>query len=352
MIRVRDRGGLDVTGRLAFAPTPGSFTGTLAALAAPDVVGRVPFGRVVATADAEVAVFPFNVPTAVVGEEDRLAFCRLVRDNAAHGLRTVAMVAHDHTRPVDIGQPDAVVLRTSMLASTTYVGEHAMPVFVHDPWSGEVVWREWRTLPVLGFMGRAASDGGRSQSLSPEAVHAGFHVIDAPAAAGARVFSVPIDIGGVLRVKALAGLRGSTLVDPAVVVRDRFYGHYSDDERRAMRAEYARHLAASDYVLCARGYGNFSIRLFETLAMGRVPVLLESDLVLPCADVVDWDGLAVRVPLADIDRVDEHVAAAHAEGPERFAWRQRAAREAWGRWLSVDGFAGYVASHILRMRPA
>lgn len=340
-----------MSGRLDVALTPGPFTGGRAILATADAAGDVPLGRVVGPADADVAVFPFNLPTAVVDEADRLAFRRLVAENAAGGLRTVAMVAHDHSRPLDVGQPDAVVLRTSMLASAAHTGEHAMPVFVHDPWSGAVEWRAWRERPVVGFMGRAASDGGRSQSLSADAVHAGFHVIDPPVTRGAAVFSVPIDIGGVLRVKALDGLSGSTLVQPSVVVRDRFYGHYAEEERHAMRVEYARHLASSDYVLCVRGYGNFSIRLFETLAMGRVPVLLESDLVLPCADVVDWDGLAVRVPLADIHRVDAHVAAAHAEGPARFAWRQETARAAWERWLSVDGFAGYVATHILGIWP-
>ena len=164
------------------------------------------------------------------------------------------------------------------------------------------------------------------------------------------VFRTPVNIGRVLRSRALAGLSASTIVEPDIVVRDVYFGVYDVARQERMRAEFAAQMRASDYVLCVRGAGNFSVRLFETLAMGRVPVLLETDLVLPCADVIDWDAIAVRVPLAAIDDVDVRVAAAHAEGPERFAWRQRAAREAWERWLRVDGYARYVATRVLAGR--
>ena len=96
-----------------------------------------------------------------------------------------------------------------------------------------------------------------------------------------------------------------------------------------------------------RGAGNFSIRLFETLAAGRVPVIVDTDLALPCADVVDWQGLGVWIPIGEIDRIDEVVARSHAEdGAEGFEQRQRAARAAFVDVLSAKGFAGYVAQHL------
>lgn len=96
-----------------------------------------------------------------------------------------------------------------------------------------------------------------------------------------------------------------------------------------------------------RGAGNSSIRLFETLAAGRVPVIVDTDLTLPCADVIDWQGLGVWIPIGEIDRIDEVVAQSHAEdGVEGFERRQRAARTAFVDVLSAKAFAAYVAQHL------
>lgn len=316
---------------------------TLARAASDGVV----LGEVAPLANAEVALFPFEVASVVRTPGDLDALRSVVAGNAGFGMRTVVCLDHDHCRPVDLGQPDAVVLRTSMIASMPYDGEHAMPPSIDDPWAGGPVrWRSWRPQPRVGFMGRV--DAAQTQLLASydpaEPVPAGFTRTDG---AEPEMFPLPVDLGGLLRRRALAGLSGSTLVEPAIVVRDRFFGHYDAADRPGMRTQYAAHLDESDYVLCVRGYGNYSIRLFETMAMGRVPVLLESELVLPCADVVDWDAIAVRVPLSGIDRIDEYVAGAHGEGLAAFERRQRAAREAWLSWLSVDGFARYVADVIL-----
>lgn len=338
---------------LRVAVTPGPFTPGVSAswrsmtLADPTADGVV-LGEVTPVADADVALFPYEIASVVRTPADLDALRSVVSANARAGLRTVVCLDHDHCRPVSVGQPDAIVLRTSMIASMDYVGEHAMPPRVEDPWAGgPAQTRPWNPVPRVGFMGRV--DAAQTRLLAAydpaEPVPAGFSRSEG---APEEMFPLPVDLGGLLRRRAIAGLSPSTRVESSIVVRDRFFGHYDAADRRAMRSEYGAHLADSDYVLCVRGYGNYSIRLFETLAMGRVPVVLESELVLPCADVVDWDAIAVRVPLADIDRIDAAVAAAHADGPEAFEGRQRAARQAWLRWLCVDGFARYVADVIVR----
>ncbi len=342
-----------MTGPLTVALTPGSLAGGppraghAAALLTATADGIV-LGRTAPVGDAQVAAFPFELASVVATPEDRDALTALVAGNAAAGLRTIVCLDHDYSRPVDLGQPDAVVLRTSMQASATYAGEHAMPPLVEDPWAGATPeWRPWRRRPGVGFMGQVnAGATHRLAGHTPGAPPPEGHWLAGPREPS--VFPQPVDVSGVIRSRALAGLAGSAVVDASVVVRDQFHGNVDDaGERARRRVEYAAHLAASDYVLCVRGAGNYSIRLFETMAMGRVPVIVETDLVLPCADVVDWDGLAVRVPLSEITRVDVHVAAAHDQGPEAFARRQLLAREAYVQWLCAEGFARYVADVIL-----
>ena len=40
--------------------------------------------------------------------------------------------------------------------------------------------------------------------------------------------------------------------------------------------EYESSLGNSDYVLCPRGFGNTSIRFYESLSAGRIPILVDS----------------------------------------------------------------------------
>ncbi len=45
--------------------------------------------------------------------------------------------------------------------------------------------------------------------------------------------------------------------------------------------EYQENLSQSDYILCPRGFGNVSIRFYETLSSGATPILIESGAKLP-----------------------------------------------------------------------
>jgi hypothetical protein len=62
------------------------------------------------------------------------------------------------------------------------------------------------------------------------------------------------------------------------ILRDKWFnGAYEDGRlnRARMdesRREYVENMFGSDYVLCTRGSGNFSIRFYETLSSGRIRV--------------------------------------------------------------------------------
>ena len=82
-------------------------------------------------------------------------------------------------------------------------------------------------------------------------------------------------------------------------------------------------------MLCARGRGNFSYRLYETLCSGRIPVFIDTDCVLPFEDVIDWRSLCVWVPEAEVDQVAERVADFHARlSPVELPELQVAVRQA------------------------
>ena len=48
------------------------------------------------------------------------------------------------------------------------------------------------------------------------------------------------------------------------------------------------------YVICPRGIENFSFRVYEALKYGRIPVIIDTEMVLPTE--IDWDQVAIRIP--------------------------------------------------------
>jgi hypothetical protein len=93
-------------------------------------------------------------------------------------------------------------------------------------------------------------------------------------------------------------------------------------------------------VLCPRGIGTSSFRLFETLQSGRVPVIL-SDSWVPCAGM-DWDAFSLRVRERDIGRLPEICLASES----RWESMARAGRRAWEEWFSPAGMARLIRRSI------
>ena len=63
--------------------------------------------------------------------------------------------------------------------------------------------------------------------------------------------------------------------------------YYSQDEQNRLFLENAfiKNMQKCDYTLCVRGTGNYSGRFYMTLNAGRIPVVLDTDVVLPCEDL-------------------------------------------------------------------
>jgi len=50
-----------------------------------------------------------------------------------------------------------------------------------------------------------------------------------------------------------------------------------EKELQSYKQNYARLIANSKFVLCPQGVGPSSLRLFETLLMGRAPVIISDE---------------------------------------------------------------------------
>lgn len=66
-----------------------------------------------------------------------------------------------------------------------------------------------------------------------------------------------------------------------------------DPEINKKAFDFNENLKYSEFVFCPRGNGNFSIRFYEALLSGRIPVILKTDNELPFHKHIHWDKLCV-----------------------------------------------------------
>ena len=61
-----------------------------------------------------------------------------------------------------------------------------------------------------------------------------------------------------------------------------------------MKGEFEENIRSSHFVICSRGAGNWSMRFYQVLEFGRIPILIDSDMLFPFESEIDWDSIIVR----------------------------------------------------------
>ncbi|CAN5568065.1 hypothetical protein BH20VER3_BH20VER3_20150 [soil metagenome] len=107
---------------------------------------------------------------------------------------------------------------------------------------------------------------------------------------------------------------------------------------------YAESIRASKFVLCPRGVSPSSVRLFDVMRMGRIPVILSDQWVPPLGP--GWDQFSLRVPERSLDRLIPLLEERETEAPVL----GRRARAAWEAWFSESVCFHRVVEWCLEIR--
>jgi hypothetical protein len=155
-----------------------------------------------------------------------------------------------------------------------------------------------------------------------------------------------------LRARVLRALRRSPLIEDHFIIRNDYRAGVRSSEDRSnpfhpTRLEFVRAIHDCDYTLCVRGGGNFSVRLYETLNLGRIPIFIDTDCILPYDFVLDWRQFCCWIDEGEIPHIAEKVADFHASlTPDDFIDRQKACRAVWEQWCSDTGFHRHFHEHL------
>lgn len=148
--------------------------------------------------------------------------------------------------------------------------------------------------------------------------------------------------GGIyFRKRILAKLSDSPHVKSVCIVRNFFSSHKKtipiDSDR--VRREFLDNITQNDFALTVRGDGNASMRFYEALSLGRIPVVLDTDGLLPLEDIIDYHDFCLFIPFEKINCADVLIRRFYDEmSPRDFLRKQKLAREMFATYLRVDSF--------------
>lgn len=80
-----------------------------------------------------------------------------------------------------------------------------------------------------------------------------------------------------------------------LVLNNGVWWSYDKEKQQQLRKDYLDLIEDTQFVLCPRGKGLNSIRFFETLRLGRIPVLFSNETKLPLEKKIPYDQFVVRV---------------------------------------------------------
>lgn len=243
-------------------------------------------------------------------------------------------LSHDYF--IDI--PNVIVLKTTQYKFLMRDNEIIIPPICDDIGSlNKINFRSKSDMPIIGFCGWAGFSSRIQyfKYLIKNILNSIKSIILFNS--NIRVFKK----GLYFRRLAVSVLNASNKVKTNFIIRKSFSGNartISISPEQA-RNEYINNIINSDFVLAPKGDANYSVRFFEALSLGRIPILIDTDVCLPMEDKIDYSKCILRISYKDINKLPDIVADFYGSiSDEEFIKMQKSAREVFEKYLRYDSF--------------
>jgi hypothetical protein len=248
-------------------------------------------------------------------------------------------------RDPDLALPfrNALVFRTSTRKQFGRLNEWGMPAFIDhlnvpdaDTWQP----RSWHINPTISFWGQSAP-------LRMSLYQRGRGLINDLL----KMADLPWQLSGWttnyrLRRKALISLQQGAKAGQLNLDMD----IQPAGARQISNYElYQRQLLNSDYVLCVAGHGNYSFRLYEVMRAGRIPIIVDTDQLLPCTNEIDWQQVGLWLKPEELGQLSAKLLAYHQSLRPLFEYRQQQNRDLYQKYLTTEGFYATVIDKLSNM---
>jgi hypothetical protein len=113
------------------------------------------------------------------------------------------------------------------------------------------------------------------------------------------------------------------------------------------RIAYADNLLQHPYSLCVSGHGNYSFRLYETMAAGRIPLFVNTDCVLPLQELIDYKNLFVWVEANALQHIAPTLQQYHAQHKgAALEKKQLQIQEIWQQYCSEGQYYRHMPYYL------
>lgn len=220
----------------------------------------------------------------------------------------------------------------SQLNTQTFI----MPSFINDPYVSLL--KEFRTLdklelPQIGFVGHATNSFGKKIKE-----YLLFYKYNFKRWIGKiQTDYQPFYPSATKRYRYLKLLEKSDGIEANFVFRNKYRaGVRTVEEKKKTTLEFLENIELNPYTFCMRGAGNFSVRFYETLAMGRIPLLVDTDFRLPLSDSINWEKHCI---IAQEQHIEKTLIDFHQKiSPGEFEQMQANNRKLWQTHLEREAY--------------
>lgn len=287
--------------------------------------------------DADVLILPYFYDYLVRIKKQELykKFLRLsIQDNKP------LWIAMGGDLPLKLNHKNVHVFKMADFKSKILNQNYIMPVFIGDPiyrfYNDNFEVQSKSEVPKIGYVGHAKNGFVKSLRTIYIYLNYNFKIIFGKIISD---FS-PLYFSSHIRFKYLKIFEKSTLLNCNFIYRDRYKaGAKTKLEIDNATTDFYQNIKDTQYTFCIRGGGNFSVRLYETMAMGRIPIQIDTDCVLPLEDIIDWQSHILIIKEEDIANADAIIQKFHKSFTElAFQNFQFKVRQFWKDNLTRENY--------------
>ncbi len=202
-----------------------------------------------------------------------------------------------------------------------------------------------KELPIVGFCGHASlSNIKRGKEIAKCVLENSKRFIKNPF----RTDYEPLFASAFQRACLLKLFERAQNINCNFIYRENYRaGAKTEQSLEQTTKEYYKNIKNSDYIICLRGAGNFSVRFYETLMMGKIPIFVNTDCLLPFDDKINWKKHVVWVEWHERKHIAKIVANFHSNiSNEAFIRMQIDNRNLWKNTLSINTMLEIIKNDI------
>lgn len=240
----------------------------------------------------------------------------------------------------DITFVNLIVLRTSFYRSSKKNHEYAMPVWSEDifkkyNFNFDVVNKKY---PSIGFTGMAMNlKGLKSISFILQFILYIFNFLSTQYFT--KIYSTNI------RFKFLNRILRDSRIKCHFILRNAYIGgvwlskgNFNLLKYDNVRNEFINNLKDVDYVADFRGGGNYTLRFYEALCAGRIPVVLDSDRVFPLDELINWNDFILLIPFSKYYSLNDVIVDHYNKFSDNLSNLKKVNRQLWEDYISPEGY--------------